>query len=238
MISQYSDPRDIDREFWNDKAKALYWLKKHTSRRAVEWKLMEDGYDVMDGKAEYKFSEPIYYTSPQTGNRWLLYISARRDRNGDVRLLYRSMLYYFTERFMTIMIAVSQADENDDGERINVQNGVNVYTAHMFQRMADPDRLGVDMTDRIKVMRNFAEFVATGWSDTRPPRKGEKHEQVLLRLPGSWLRGHVVEVGNRLVTIYRTFYTDRLMSYPQLKDVRSFRKFADAKRAAIQSPDK
>ena len=54
MISQYSDPRDIDREFWNDKAKALYWLKKHTSRRAVEWRLMEDGYDVMDGKAEYR----------------------------------------------------------------------------------------------------------------------------------------------------------------------------------------
>ena len=158
MISQYSDPRDIDREFWNDKAKALYWLKKHTSRRAVEWRLMEDGYDVMDGKAEYRFSEPVFYTSPQTGNRWLLYISARKDKNGDVRLFYRSMLYYFTEMYMTIMIAVTQCDENDDGERINVQNGVNVYTAHMFQRMADPDRLGVDMTDRIKVMRNFSPF--------------------------------------------------------------------------------
>ena len=108
----------------------------------------------------------------------------------------------------------------------------------MFQRMADPDRLGVDMTDRIKVMRNFAEFVGTGWSDTRPPRKGEKFEQVMMRLPGSWLRGHVVEVGGRLVTIYRTFYTDRSMTPQQRRDVKSFKKFADEKRTAIQSPDK
>lgn len=69
MISQYSSPRDIDREFWQDKAKALYWLKKHTNRKSVEWQLMEDGYDVMDGKANHRFSEPIFYTSPQTGNR-------------------------------------------------------------------------------------------------------------------------------------------------------------------------
>ena len=229
MISQYSTPEEIDHEFWQDKKKALYWLRKHTNRRSVEWKLMEDGYDVMDGKCDYKFSEPIFYTSPQTGNRWLLYISARRDDNGDVRMFYRSMLYYFTERYMTIMIAVTTCDENEDGERINIHNGVNVYTAHLFQRMADPDRLGVEMTDRIKVMRNFAEFVATGWSDDRPPRKSEKHQQVMMRLPGSWLRGHTVMVGNRHVTIYRTFYTDRSMTPQQRQDVKSFRKFADEK---------
>ena len=229
MISQYSNPRDIDREFWADKEKALYWLKKHTNRKSVEWQLMEDGYDVMDGKADYRFSEPVFYTSPQTGNRWLLYISARRDENGDVRLLYRSMLYYFTEMYMTIMIAVTSCDENEDGERINFVHGINVYTAHLFQRMADPERLGVDMSDRIKVMRNFCEFVGVGWSDTRPPREHEKHEQIMLRTPGSWLRGHTVKVGNRYVNIYRTFFTDKSMTPRQLKDVRSFSKFADAK---------
>ena len=236
MISQYSKPEDIDREFWHDKAKAFYWLKKHTSRRAVEWRLMEDGYDVMDGKVNYKFSEPVLYTSPQTGNRWLTYIVAKRCGNGDVQMLYRSMLYYFTERYMTVMLPVTTFEENDDGERRNTINGVNVYTAHMFQRMADPDRLGVDMTDRVKVMRNFAEFVGTGWSDTRPPRDGEKHEQVMLRLPGAWLRGHIIKVGNRMVTIYRTFYTDRSMTQQQRRDVKSFSKFADEKRTAMQSP--
>ena len=236
MISQYSDPRDIDREFWNDKAKALYWLKKHTSRKAIEWQLMEDGYDVMDGKADYRFSEPIFYTSPQTGNRWLLYMSARRDENGDVRLMYRSILYYFTEKYMTIMLAITTFEENDDGERRNMVNGVNVYTAHLFQRMEE--RAGINMSDRVKAMRNFSEFVGTGWSDTRPARKGEKHEQIMMRLPGSWLRGHVIDVGGRVVTIYRTFYTDRSMTPQQRRDVKSFRKFADEKMTAIQSSDK
>lgn len=227
MISQYSKPEEIDHEFWQDKAKALYWLKKHTSRRAVEWQIMEDGYDVMDGKANYKFSEPIYYTSPSTGNRWLLYMAARRDDNGDVRIFYRTMLYYFTEKYMTIMLAVTTCEENSEGDRRNMQNGINIYTAHMFQRMADPDRLGVDMTDRISVIRNFAEFVGTGWSDTRPPRDNELHTQIMMRLPGSWLRGHTVDVGRRHVTIYRTFWTDKSMTYKQLKDVRTFKKFAD-----------
>ena len=93
MISQYSDPRDIDREFWDDHKKARYWLRKHTNRRAVEWRLMEDGQDVMDGKADYKFSEPIFYQSPQTGNRWLLYISRRPGAKEQTAgsLPYRAM---------------------------------------------------------------------------------------------------------------------------------------------------
>ena len=229
MISQYSDPKDIDREFWEDHARARYWLHKKTSSKAVEWQLIDDGWDVMNGKYDYKFSEPIFYQSQKTGNRWLLYMSARRDKYGEVHIYYRIMLYYFTEKFMTVMLPITTVEENGDGERRNETNGVNVYTAHMFQRMADPDRLGVDMTDRVKVMRNFAEFVGTGWCDTRPPRDGEKHTQVMMRIPGSWLRGHTVDVGDRVVTIYRTFFTDKSMSYKQLRDVRSFRNFADAR---------
>ena len=235
MISQYSDPRDIDREFWDDHKKARYWLHKHTNKASVEWKLMEEGQEVMDGKADYRFSEPIFYQSPQTGNRWLLYMCSKRGKDGDVHIYYRTMLYYFTELYMTIMLPVTTVDENEDGERTNEVHGVNVYTAHMFQRMADPDRLGVDMTDRVKVMRNFAEFVGVGWSDNRPPRKHEEHEQVMMRLPGSWLRGHTMQVGDRHVTIYRTFYTDRSMNPQQLKDVRSFKRFADAKMNNIKT---
>ena len=225
MISQYSRPQDIDREFWLDKEKAMYWLKKHTSRKSVEWQLMEDGCDVMDGKCDYKFSEPIFYTSPQTGNRWLLYIAARRDKQGIVRLYYRPILYFFTECYMTIMIAITMCEENDEGERRSEQNGVNVYTAHMFQRMHE--RLGVDMSDRIRAIRNFCEFVGTGWSDTRPPRKGEKHTQVMMRTPASWIKGHTIDIGDRFVTIYRTFYTDASMTQQQRNYVKSFSKFAD-----------
>lgn len=229
MITQYSDPETIDREFWADHKKARYWIHKQTSRRDVTDKLTEDGYDVMDGKCNYKFSDPIYYQSPQTGNRWLLYLIAKMEKDGDVHIYYRMMLYYFTEKFMTIMVPVITREENRQGDYRNEMSGVNIYTAHMFQRMADPDRLGVDMTDRIKVMRNFAEFVGTGWSDDRPPREGEKDMQIMMRTPGSWLRGHTVRVGSRHVTIYRTFFTDKSMTPRQWKDVKSFKRFADEK---------
>lgn len=228
MITQYSKPRDIDREFWEDKPKATYWLKKHTSNRTQLVKLMEDGgWDVFDMKREYSFSEPIFYQSPQNDNRWLTYLCSKND--GGFHMYIRTILYLFTEKYMTIMLPITTIDIDDDGNEVGEINGVNIYTAHMFQRMADPDRLGVDMTDRINVIRNFAEFVATGWSDTRPPKNGERHTQIMLRTPASWIRGHTVRVGNRFVNIYRTFYTDRSMSPQQMKDVRSFRKFADEK---------
>jgi hypothetical protein len=189
---------------------------------------MDDGgWDVLEFKKKYNFSEPVFYTSPTTGNRWLTYLAAKNDEG--FRMYIRMILYQFTDQSMTIMIPITTVDTDDDGNRNGERNGINVYTAHMFLRMADKERLGVDMSDRVKVMRNFVEFVGTGWSDTRPPRKGEKHDQIILRTPASWLRGHTVNVGDRFVNIYRTFYTDRSMSYAQLKDVRSFKKFADAK---------
>ena len=228
MISQYSRPRDIDREFWEDQPKAKYWLKKHTSSRQQTLKIMDDGgWDVLESKKKYNFSEPVFYTSPTTGNRWLTYLVSKNDEG--FRMYIRMILYQFTDQSMTIMIPITTFDTDDDGNRTGERKGINIYTAHMFLRMADKERLGVDMSDRVKVMRNFVEFVGTGWGDTRPPRKGEKHDQIILRTPASWLRGHTVNVGDRFVNIYRTFYTDRSMSYAQLKDVRSFKKFADAK---------
>ena len=229
MISQYSRPRDIDREFWEDYPKAIYWLKKKTSSGNAYWKILDDGWEVFNYRQDYSLSDPVYYQSPKTGNRWLLWVTMKRDNKGEMHMYSRATLYYFTELYMTMMLPITIVEENKEGETRNEIQGVNIYTAHMFQRMADKERLGVDMSDRVKVMRNFAEFVGTGWSDTRPPREGERHTQVMLRTPASWIRGHTVNVNGRHVTIYRTFYTDRSMSYKQLKDVRSFKKFADEK---------
>jgi len=220
MINQYSSPKDIDREFWDDYSKAKYWLKKQTM------KVMDDGgWDVFDGIKDYSFSEPIYYTSPTTGNRWLTYLTSKRK--DGFKMFVRLILFSYTNTYMTMMLPITTAEVDDDGNYVSETATVNVYTAHLFQRMADPDRLGVDMSDRVKVMRNFAEFVGLGWSDTRPPRDGERHTQIMLRTPGSWIRGHTINVGKRIVNIYRTFYTDKSMTWKQIKDVKSFRKFAD-----------
>ena len=240
MISQYSRPEDIDREFWQDYPKAIYWLVKNVSRREQRYKIYDDGWEVYNFRQKYSLSEPVFYVSPQTGNKWLTWITVRREADG-MHYFNRAMLYQMTAAYMTVMMATVLVDEDDDGNIKRKVDGVTVYTSHMFQRMADKDRLGVDMTDRISVMRHFAEFVATGWSDTRPPRKGERHTQVMLRTPASWIRGHTTNVDQHHVTIYRTFYTDRSMTPGQLRDVRTFRKFADekmnTKQTAIQSPD-
>lgn len=232
MITQLSNPADIDREFWADHDKAKYWLKKHTSGRSHLVKLMDNGgWDVFDMKRDYCFSEPVYYQSPQTGNRWLTYLMSKN--HDGFRFYIRTVLYFFTEKFMTIMLPITSIDDEEGNER--QRNGVNIYTSHMFQRINE--RLGVDMADRVNVIRNFTEFVATGWIDTRPPRDGEKHTQILLRTPASWIRGHTVKVGDRFVNIYRTFWTDKSMSYRQLKDVRTFKKFADAKMSKQKDGD-
>ena len=228
MISQYSQPKDIDREFWLDYPKAVYWLNKNVDRRNVKDKILDDSWDVYNFHRDYSFSEPVFYKSPQTGNKWMMWVTTKRKPDG-VHYYTRAALYHLTAAYMTMMIPMVIVKESKDGEIEGEVQGVNVYTAHLFQRMSDKDRLGVKMDDRFSVMRNFAEFVVTGWSDTRPPRKGEKHTQIMFRSPASWLRGHTVFIKEHHVTIYRTFYTDKSMSYKQLKDVRSFKKFADAK---------
>lgn len=227
MITQLSKPEDIDREFWADLRKAIYWLNKQGNTRDRRMKILDDGWEVFNFRQEYSLSEPIYYTSPQTGNRWLLWITAKRDKQGEMHFYMRAVLYFYTAAYMTMMMALKMNSEDSDGNVVNTANTVNVYTSHMFQRMADKDRLGVDMSDRVKVMRNFVEFIATGWSDTRPPRKGERNTQLLFRTPGSWLRGHTSQVGTRWVNVYRTFYTDKSMTPKQKKDVGTFQKFAD-----------
>ena len=228
MISQYSQPKDIDREFWDDYPKAIYWLNKQVERRKVKDKILDDSWDVYNFHRDYSFSETVFYESPQTGNKWMMWVTTKRKPDG-IHCFTRAALYHLTAAYMTMMIPMLIVKESKDGEIEGEVQGVNVYTAHLFQRMSDKDRLGVKMDDRFSVMRNFAEFVVTGWSDTRPPRKGEKHTQIMFRSPASWIRGHTVAVKDHHVTIYRTFYTDKSMSYSQLKDVRSFKKFADAK---------
>jgi hypothetical protein len=227
MISQYSNPVDIDREFWADLDRAYYWLTKKHRALSNRMKVFNGAWEVERHRREYFMSDVYYYSSPKTGNKWMTYMVSKLDENGEVDFHSRCVLYSFTERYMTIMIPLVVAEGDEEVEKDT--KTVTVYTSHMFQRMADPDRLGVDMSDRVKVIRNFVEFVAAGWSDTRPPREGEHDTQIMMRTPGSWLRGHTFEVEDRRVTIYRTFYTDRSMTPRQIRDVNSFRKFADEK---------
>ena len=106
MISQYSDPKDIDREFWADYPKAIYWLCKHVNKRKEKDKIFDDSWDVYNFHRNYSFSETIFYESPQTGNKWMLWITTTRKSDG-IHYFSRAALYHLTAISMTMMIPMT-----------------------------------------------------------------------------------------------------------------------------------
>ncbi|WP_213065490.1 hypothetical protein, partial [Acinetobacter baumannii] len=75
----------------------------------------------------------------------MLWITTTRKSDG-IHFFSRAALYHLTAISMTMMIPIVISKENKDGDKEYEIKGVNVYTAHMFQRMSEKDRLGVDMT--------------------------------------------------------------------------------------------
>jgi hypothetical protein len=127
-----------------------------------------------------------------------------------------------TAEYMAIMVPT--IIQNEQG----MMRGVTLYTDHLFQRMADKDRLGVDMTDRKLIIRNFVEFVMCGVVDIRDPRPGEKDKQAVARLPDSYLKGYIKYIGDSYLITFNTFIPEKTMTPTQRKYLKSFAKFVDA----------
>ena len=219
MITHLMQPKDIAHEYWQDLDRATFWMNKKSGGINGRARTFNNMIYQLYAGAQEKRSEIFFYDSPKTGNKWMMWDAVRMGKNGMVPESYR-VCYQLTEQYMCIMAPTTLVMQ--EGEPMN---GITIYTPHLFQRMHE--RLGVDMTDRLKVIRNFCENLVNGMMDHREPRKGEKNEQMVCRLPGSWLRGHFVRVGSGYVTIYRTFYTDATLTIKQRKELKSFRKMAD-----------
>ena len=222
MITHLMQPEDIAKEFWQDLDRATYWMNRKSGGEGGRVRGFQKMVYGLYCGAQEKRSEIHFYDSPKTGNHWMMWDAVRMGRNGMEPATYR-VCYQMTEKYMCVMIPTTLAMEDCE-----TMNGITIYTPHMFQRMHE--RLGVDMSDRLKVIRNFCENLVESMMDHRNPRKGEQHEQMICRLPGSWLRGHFTKVGNGYVTIYRTYYTDQTLTPQQRSDLRTFRKRADKAR--------
>ena len=220
MLNHMMKPKDILREFWTDLDRATYWMNRKSGGEMGRGKnfarLM---YGIYCG-AQEKRSEIFTYDSPKTGNHWMMWDRASMGRNGMEPASYR-VCYQMTEQYMCVMVPTTLAMESAE----KPLSGVTIYTPHMFQRMHE--RAGIDMSDRLLTIRNFCEHLVESLMDHREPRGNEKHDQIVCRLPGSWLRGHFVMVGDEYVIKYRTFYTDSTLTPYQRKELKSFRKMAD-----------
>ncbi len=224
MITRYTKYADLADEFMKDRERALYWLRKMMGKQDKESKTYKNFKDVCFGCSDGLRSDIIEYDSPLYGNKWLLWYRFVSKGYGIMPELDRYLVcYQLTAASMNIEFGISLTV---DGSKLC---GVALVTDHVFTRFADKDRLGVNMTDRKLVIRNFVERVICGSIiDIRGPRPGEKNDQVICRLPASWLRGHIIYVGDTFICRFNTFYTDKSLSPWQRRYLSGFAKFADA----------
>lgn len=220
MITEYSPPAQIVKEFGQDMEKAQYWFNKNRSMSEVA-----DCIDAAMRKREGELvsGQEVMYYSKQTQNHWMIWNTYRSRGCGVMPAVSRNYVcYQLQEKYMSMM--TTGFIINEDNEEMTL---ISIYTNHLFMRLAS--RLGLDMTDRLKTIRNFKEVASTCLVDFRKPRKGENWQQAVCRMPGSWLRGHVIHNdGKRCMIIFRTFYTDNSLTPFQRKYLSKFKSFADS----------
>ena len=224
MITRFTKPKELVAEFREDRERARYWRKKMIAKESFQSKSFNNLKKAFYSSSEDKRSQVFEYNSPKTDNKWLVwwrFIS----RGYGIMPEFREyeVLYRMTDKSVEIMIPTRIVQQ--DGE---IMRGVSIYTDHLFQRLADEDRLGVDLTDRINVIKNFVEIAVLGLIDIRDPRPGERDKQVISRLPKSFLKGHYIPVGDSYIIRFNTFIPEKSMTPSQKKFVKSFASQADS----------
>ena len=223
MITRFTKPKELVAEFREDRERARYWRKKMMAKEGYDSKSFKNLKQAFYSNTADKRSQVFEYNSPKTDNKWLVwwrFIS----RGYGIMPEFREyeVFYRMTDKSMEIMIPTRIVQQ--DGE---IMRGVSIYTDHLFQRLADEDRLGVDLTDRINVIKNFVEIAVLGLIDIRDPRPGERDKQVISRLPKSFLKGHYIPVGDSYIIRFNTFIPEKSMTPSQKKFVKSFASQAD-----------
>ena len=223
MITRFTKPKELIAEFMEDRERARYWRKKMIAKEGFQSKSFNNLKKAFYSSSEDKRSQVFEYNSPKTDNKWLVwwrFIS----RGYGIMPEFREyeVLYRMTDKSVEIMIPTRIVQQ--DGE---IMRGVSIYTDHLFQRLADEDRLGVNLTDRINVIKNFVEIAVLGLIDIRDPRPGERDKQVISRLPKSFLKGHYIPVGDSYIIRFNTFIPEKSMTPSQKKFVKSFASQAD-----------
>lgn len=221
MITRYTPYKEMVDEFFEDRQRARYWQERALAHSERGDTTHRNFMRCIHSSKDERRSEPAFYDSPKTDNRWMLwykFISVCYGCPPDIKDF--QVLYALTEAYMTIWVPTTI---EQGGEK---RRGVSLYTDHLFLRIHQ--RLGVDMTDRLLVIRNFVEQTCMSILDIRPPREGEDDDQVVMRFPRSWLRGHIRWVGERYMIRFNTFYTDKELTVKQRRDLKAFAKFADA----------
>ena len=221
MITRYTPTAELIDEFSKDRERARYWQKKMMAKMDRSSKSFKNLKSTFYNSTKDVRSDVVEYDSPLYGNKWLLWYRYISRGFGVIpEFKDYQIMYYMTNPYMTVMCPTKIFSHDV------YMKGVTMFTNHVFMRLHQ--RLGVDMTDRKLVIRNFIEQVMCGVLDIRDPRPGEENDQVICRLPQSWLRGHIIYEGGSYLIRFNTFYTDNGLTLTQRRYLKSFAKFADA----------
>lgn len=221
MITRYTPTAELIDEFTKDRERARYWQTKMMAKVDRKSKSYTNLKSAFYSYTKDTRSDVIEYDSQLYGNKWLLWYRYISTGYGLLpELKDYQVMYYMTDAFMTVICPTKIFKHG-----VNMK-GVTMFTDHVFMRLHQ--RLGVDMTDRMLVIRNFIEQVMCGALDIRDPRPGEDNDQVICRLPQSWLRGHILYANGSYLIRFNTFYTDKELTPTQRRYLKSFAKFADA----------
>lgn len=223
MITRYTQPMELVSEFREDRARARYWRKKMMAKEGYQSKSFNNLKKAFLSYNVDNRSQVFEYDSPKSGNKWLVWWRFISKGYGILpEMREYEVLYRMTDKSVEIMIPTRIVQK--DGE---IKRGVSIYTDHLFQRLSDDERLGIDLTDRKNIIKNFVEIAVLGLIDIRDPRPGERDKQVISRLPKSFLKGHYIPVGDSYIIRFNTFIPEKSMTPSQKKFVKSFARQAD-----------
>ena len=223
MLSQYMKPEAALEELAYDLPRVRRWFMKYEQRKSSRNELYKMS-DLLDQGATYTVGKPVYWESPKYGNKWQSFrIGVAADRG--MSYTFVDTCYRMTDPYM--VLAMPMKFRLTDGTECK---GIVLFTDHLFQRMADPKRLGVNISDRLRFIQNFSAMTVNVPLEIRPPRKDSKYPQFVLRLSKTLLCGTVRFLeGGRFMAVMRTFYSDPILNKKQKKMNKSFMKYADKK---------
>lgn len=216
MLTYNSTFEEIRRVFLEEEQKAIYWLKKRYQGDKGFDRECQRLANICYNKFKKGLSgELTRYNSKE--NEWLSWLRVQRNSNGEAFVMPICVVYFETSQYMGVISNTFSTDGNTGETR----HGYTIYTPHFFQRIHE--RLGVDMTNRREVAKNFIDIM--GLSPTR--YADDNLNKFVKRLPGSWARGDSHTEGDNFVDTVRTFYTDKTLTSAQRKDLKSFGKYID-----------
>ena len=217
MLTFNSTLGEIRRVFMEEEPKAIYWLKKRYQGEKGFERECQRLANVCYHKYKNGISGDLTRYNAKGGNEWLTWIKVQRNSRGEALAMPLAVVYFETAEFMGVI----SNTHSTDGRTGETRRGYTIYTPHFFQRVHQ--RLGVDMSNRREVARNFIDIM--GMSPTR--YADDDSGKFVKRLPGSWVRGGGVIEGDWFVDTVRTFYTDKTLTSAQKRDLEPFGKYID-----------